>query len=162
MSSSAHPALPDFEKVSFGVDIKCECFVKMLEVEHLERAVPIGLIAFYGSYRDGSRGRADALFIDQQLKMFTYLTMTRGLIIDFRELEYSWGNNLQIDLPAMRRRGDPVRIVIPSEEQDPVRHKAFRWLDQSYRQLGVMRETHELRTNLRTAYQEVVDAILRQ
>jgi hypothetical protein len=107
-----------------------------------KRRVLAGLIRFEGIYQSGSLGADDALFIKWRVNEFCeYPNPGRiyGLIVDFRSLQYEWGDDL--DIPAERLRvGDwPIRIVVT-----PERANSFRsWLGD------------EVRVDLRTAFEEI-------
>jgi hypothetical protein len=111
-----------------------------------------GYIKFRGEYGHGSLGRYDAMFIQWCIYQFIEYGSDKnimplaGLIVDFRELHYVWGNNLQVDtlhIPDHR-----VCIVIPSQEENERVHQAYHWLG-----------AERLRSDLTTAFRDVAWAI---
>lgn len=81
-----------------------------------------GLIVFSGFYHPGSAGYEDGRFIYWRLYEFSRSWGIHGLVVDFRKLDYIWGNNLVIP-----HRDIPILVVIPSEADDPEHYKAFQW-----------------------------------
>ena len=60
-----------------------------------------GLITFFGRYRPGSAGSDDAMFIKWRINEFCDRDDPQidGLVVDCRELDYTWGDNLDL-LPS--------------------------------------------------------------
>jgi hypothetical protein len=106
-----------------------------------------GLISFSGHYPPGSRGTKNATFIKWKLNEFVSLGFPYrldGLVVDFSELDYVWGDDLS-DHPTCCRHDFPILTVITEE-----RREAF---------AGVL-NNNRLRTNLRAALAEM-DEIIR-
>jgi hypothetical protein len=78
-----------------------------------------GLIVFRGHYPPGSAGKDDALWIKWRLDEFYELARFDGLVVDCRELDYTWGDDLHLR-PRSRRLPDdfPYRLVIRPEQQE--------------------------------------------
>lgn len=107
----------------------------------------LGLIAFHGTYALGSAGKKDAQFIKWRIDEFCVAEPYRidGLVIDFRGLDYQWGDDMEIHPKRLIGRGETIRIVINPEEVNPDIYSAYMWaLNYNY-----------VRTDLATAIQEV-------
>ncbi|MEH1950091.1 MAG: hypothetical protein V7K77_24520 [Nostoc sp.] len=106
-----------------------------------------GLIVFSGTYLYGSAGSDDALFIKWRINEFCELEFPQklsGLVVDFRSLDYQWGDDLDVYPQEIRRLRQPVRIVVTSE-----RYEAFK---------GVLGE-QELHTDIEVAFAQVIEAL---
>lgn len=106
-----------------------------------------GLIGFSGTYLPGSSGSDDALFIKWRINEFCELELPQtisGLVVDFTNLDYQWGDDLDVYPQRLRRLGKPVRIVVAQE-----RYEAFK---------GVLGE-QELRTDIELAFAELITAL---
>lgn len=106
-----------------------------------------GLIVFKGVYRPGSAGKNDALFIRWRIDEFCeYSPAGRisGLIVDLRELDYQWGDDLSIYPTRLIGPAGALRIVV-----NPERRAAFEGI------LG----GQNLRLDLEEACAEVVDVL---
>jgi len=64
--------------------------------------------------------------------------------VDFRNLDYQWGDDLDVHPQRLKRLGKPVRIVVAQE-----RYEAFK---------GVLGE-QELRTDIELAFAELITAL---
>jgi hypothetical protein len=78
-----------------------------------------GLVTYRGHYRPGSAGKHDALWIKWRLNEFYELARLDGLVVDCRELDYTWGDDLDLR-PSPRHLPEdfPFRLVIRSEQQE--------------------------------------------
>ena len=52
------------------------------------------VVKFTGAYRDGAPGRPDALFLVATMEAVQKAWFTTSLIIDFSELKYDWGDEM--------------------------------------------------------------------
>jgi hypothetical protein len=78
-----------------------------------------GLIVFRGHYPPGSAGKDDALWIKWRLDEFYELTRFDGLVVDCRELDYTWGDDLHLRPRARELPDDfPFLLVIAPEQQE--------------------------------------------
>jgi len=78
-----------------------------------------GLLAFRGVYPTGSAGTDDARYIRWLLSEFYTLHRPDGLVLDCRELEYVWGDDL--NFPARNpQKADhfPLLVVLRREQQE--------------------------------------------
>lgn len=122
--------LPELTPISLDMSqIQCKCFYwKIPETRHT-----IGLIIFSGFYRRGSLGKPDTQFIRWRIQEFCEIerpTQINGLVVDFRELDYLVGDDLDVHHEIF---GKPIRVVIPTAETDYPHHKAFLWpLDEEF------------------------------
>lgn len=108
-----------------------------------------GYIKFIGTYSYGSSGRDDAMFIEWRLNEFLEVAPELdGLIVDLRELHYTWGNNLNIS--AYQIDDAYICIVIPSQEENKEVYRGY---------TGILKEKL-LRIDLSTAFREVAQAVL--
>lgn len=78
-----------------------------------------GLVTFRGRYLPGSAGKDDALWIKWRLDEFYELARPDGLVVDCRELDYTWGDDIHLR-PRSRRvpEGFPFLLVIRPEQQE--------------------------------------------
>lgn len=78
-----------------------------------------GLVAFRGVYPPGSAGKDDARYIRWLLSEFYTMHRPDGLVVDCRELEYVWGDDL--DLPKRepyKADSFPLLVVLRPEQQE--------------------------------------------
>ncbi len=104
-----------------------------------------GLVALRGVYPSGSAGKDDARYIRWLLREFYTLHCPDGLVVDCRELEYVWGDDL--DFPKREpEKADrfPLLVLLRPEQQE-----AFAY--------AVSRADHRL--DLQAALAEVDEAI---
>lgn len=108
----------NLQEVALDVSaISCRCFV--WSVSRTNRSA--GLVAFAGTYRPGSAGKDDALFIRWRLDEFYSLERPFGVVVDFRQLDYVRGDDLS--LGKLEAQDDvPVRIIIRREQIEAFRH----------------------------------------
>ena len=52
------------------------------------------VVTFTGAYRDGAAGKPDALFITAIMDAVQKAWFTTSLIVDFTDLEYQWGDEM--------------------------------------------------------------------
>lgn len=106
----------EMREVSLNVSgIACEC--RVWESRRNQRAG--GLVTFRGHYRPGSAGKDDALWLKWRLDEFCELVRPNGLVVDCRELDYTWGDDLHLR-PRSRRlpNASLYRLVIRPEQQE--------------------------------------------
>lgn len=74
-----------------------------------------------GKYRTGSEGNTDGLYLFSKIVSHYFVFEPLVLILDLRELEYSWGNtilksiNFFYEIGRDRDEQNKVSIVIPSQ-----------------------------------------------
>lgn len=142
--SELNKVSPHLTEVTLDISqLKCKYYVwKIPKMQKLA-----GLIVFSGTYAYGSAGSDDALFIKWRINEFCELELPQkisGLVVDFRILDYQWGDDLDVYPQEIRRLGQPVRIVVT-----PERYEAFK---------GVLGE-QELHTDIEVAFAEVIEAL---
>lgn len=54
----------------------------------------IGIVKFYGTYRIGSQGNPDAVFMRAVIHMFAEVCEPEAIILDLSELDYQWGDKM--------------------------------------------------------------------
>ena len=75
------------------------------------------VIEFTGEYGIGSRGNEDSCFMIDVIKLAVNSWITSGLILDFTNFIYRWGNNIEDVFWAakLEREVDFPTIVVTSE-----------------------------------------------
>jgi hypothetical protein len=77
-----------------------------------------GLIVVSGTYRYGSAGRDDAFLIRERTRDLLDHGSTggcpSGLIVDLRNVDYEWGDDL--DLPSAKRGNVPLLVLVRPEQ----------------------------------------------
>jgi hypothetical protein len=89
------PQLPPPQLIPISLDISSisfECYTWRYNLD----ASDSGYIVFQGQYRYGSAGADDALFIKWRLNQFCDALQPSRLIVDLRELDYQWGDDLSL------------------------------------------------------------------
>jgi hypothetical protein len=135
-------SLDRLKDVSLAVSgIVCDCRV-WTSPKHRRTG---GLIAFRGEYRTGSAGKPDAMWIGWKLNEFQEPARPDGLVVDCRELVYTWGDDLTLR-PHFRLLPEsfPFRLVIRPDQQE-----AFAFVES--------RELH--RFDLTSALAEIDDSL---
>ncbi len=78
-----------------------------------------GLVAFRGAYPPGSAGKDDARYVRWLLSEFYALHRPDGLVLDCRELEYVWGDDLDFPTPNPHRADRfPLPVVLSPDQQE--------------------------------------------
>lgn len=118
MSSQRSSFLKTLTPVSLDdiSSLTCECFVWSASASLVG-----GLISFHGTYRPGSAGTEDALFIKWRTGQFCDLPEPgpiQALVVDFRDMDYRWGDDLDVPAPRLRRAERPIRVVVNAEQLD--------------------------------------------
>ncbi len=72
-------------------NIKCKYFSSK---EKLKDNIDVLMVSFYGEYPDGSLGKKHATYISDKVFSGFINFDPEAIILDFRELKYSWGNSL--------------------------------------------------------------------
>ena len=104
-----------------------------------------GLVVLRGVYPPGSAGTDDARYICWLLSEFYTLHRPDGLVLDCRELDYVWGDNLDFPTPEPRKADSFLLLVVLRPEQQ----EAFNY--------AVLREQQRL--DLQAALGEMDEAI---
>jgi hypothetical protein len=98
-------------------DITHEIFcVKMPSVHH---NLPVLIMKFSGVYGHGARGNIDAEYMKAMTRAAIEFTHPFGLIFDFRDLSYEWGDMMGAVLCAGEGRWvkDPMPLAIVVSER---------------------------------------------
>jgi hypothetical protein len=96
-------------------DIRCECKVWHSSRNHRRG----GLVTFRGLYRPRSAGWDDAIVIRWRMNEFYELYEVDGVVVDCRELDYVWGDNLELPWPEkinLRTETFPTLVVLRPEQ----------------------------------------------
>jgi hypothetical protein len=90
-----------------------------------EHDTDVQVVAFEGSYGVGSRGNPDAAFMRAVVAQAAEAWNSIALVLDLRELEYSWGNSLLgvIQAAEQLHGGEdhspfPVKLVVSDKCRD--------------------------------------------
>jgi hypothetical protein len=95
----------DYEKVS---DIKVTFRTGVSRVKH----ATILVVSFIGNYNIGAMGNDDAEYMFAKLEFGMFMSGASAIIIDFRQLNYVWGDMIEaVSCPAINRR-IPVACVL--------------------------------------------------
>ncbi len=111
-------SLPPLQEVSLEISaIKTACYMWRIK----RRSIYAGYTVVSGVYREGSAGAQDATYIHWRLNEFCDLThpaLIQGLVVDFTNLEYTYGDDLEITPDRIVRMRLPLRIVVPADKRD--------------------------------------------
>lgn len=103
---------PVIEPVAFGIsDVIAEYFTW-----HSANGARNGYIRFAGTYRHGSAGDDDARVIRWRLNEFFETIDPRALVVDVRDLEYEFGDDLNLHPRMLPMPGRHVRYVLAPEQ----------------------------------------------
>lgn len=95
--------------------ITCEC--KVWHTRKNQRTG--GLVVFHGVYPSGSAGTDDARHIRWLLSEFYVLHGPDGLVLDCRDLEYVWGDDLRFPVrEPYKADAFPLLVVLRAEQQE--------------------------------------------
>ena len=81
--------------------------IKYFEDSHL---IDILIVEFHGKYRHGSAGSPDAGFIKGSITTGLSVFDPFSLLIDLRDLEYSWGDDFDISFEETGNRKTAVLV----------------------------------------------------
>jgi hypothetical protein len=90
---------------------------EILISEERPSAIPeVLVIRYFGVYRDGGAGRGDALYIVATAEAARKAWFSRCTVLDFRDLRYSWGDEMQwvtsIGWDRVVQCREPLGIVV--------------------------------------------------
>jgi hypothetical protein len=138
--------LPDFDPKRLHdaplevSDVRCEC--KLWDSRRNHRRG--GLVTFRGLYRPGSAGTDDARVLRWRLNQFYELYGVSGVVIDCRELDYVWGDDLSFPVPGVlnRTKSFPMLVVLRPEQTEAYAH-ALNAEERRHDLLGALAEVAE-------------------
>jgi hypothetical protein len=81
-----------------------------------DRPLRYGYVIFEGKYRHGSAGKDDALFIQWRLTQFCEAVEPSCLVVDLRQLEYEWGDDIHPYPSGVNFNEIPIRFLLRSEQ----------------------------------------------
>jgi hypothetical protein len=83
------------------------------------------VISFFGTYRDGAKGEPDAKYILAMTAAAREAWWAYSIILDFRELEYRWGDNMAWITGICKKPGIrlnwPLAVVVGDRCRDALR-----------------------------------------
>ncbi|WP_377155700.1 hypothetical protein ACFJIX_26900 [Roseateles sp. UC29_93] len=88
---------------------------------HGEGSMKIGFVRFRGIYRPGSEGLDDAVLIGRVLNMFSVMTDPDGMVVDLSDLDYQYGNDLQVGTYKFRGARSPIVVIAKPNQVDAYR-----------------------------------------
>ena len=107
--------LPPPQLVSVSLDIsaiQCEFYTWRLKHDELLS----GYIVLRGQYQYGSAGSDDALFIKWRLNQFCNAIEPSRLIVDLRQLQYEWGDDLSLYPLCFLDPESPIRFLLTTQQ----------------------------------------------
>ena len=96
--------------ISVTIDEYCPTITYDFKIKNLRdtHLIDILVISFHGAYRDGSAGSPDAGLIKGIVKTGVSVFDPFSLLIDLSDLEYNWGDNLDLSF----EEAEPTRTVV--------------------------------------------------
>jgi hypothetical protein len=83
------------------------------------------VIKYFGRYRDGAAGKDDALCMVAAAAAAREAWWSPSLILDFRDLEYHWGDEMRWVISTTWNSGirvhEPLAVVVGDKCRDPLR-----------------------------------------
>jgi hypothetical protein len=117
------------------------------------------VVRYFGSYRDGGAGKPDALYILAAAAAAREAWWCYSTILDFRELEYHWGDNMEWIArigwdPGLRLRwplavvvGDKCRYALRSLLREKYQGLCVESLEEAFALCRQKVQEHEQRLN---------------
>src|SRR5262245_14061775 len=103
---------PRVEAVTLDVSmLTCQCHVGPVP----RTQMLAGLVVFHGPYRARSAGSDDALFIRWRIRELCELQLPssiQGLLVDFRDMAYEYGDKLSVGGNPLDDHRQPIRVVV--------------------------------------------------
>ena len=84
--------------------------VKLPETERFQTPL-LKVISYHGEYRYGAGGKSDALYICATATAAHKAWYTEGIIIDFSDLKYEWGDEMEWVFGIAQ--GGPTKCAFP-------------------------------------------------
>lgn|GEM_PF-5475008 len=76
-----------------------------------------GHVAIIGEYRPGSLGTDDALLIRWRLNQFCDAARPDALIVDLRQFEYTWGDDINLYPSRFAGPDDAIRFIVRPDQK---------------------------------------------
>lgn len=105
---------------TFAIDSSSATIRSTAEVV-TERSLRIGIVRFGGTYRPGSEGLEDAVLIGRVLNMFCITIDPDGMIVDLRDLDYRYGDDLHVSTYKFHGARSPILVVANPHQLDALR-----------------------------------------
>jgi hypothetical protein len=83
-------------------------------------------VKFIGRYRDGSLGEKDAKFIAFKLEEFCDYVKPARLIIDLKDLDYHWGDDLSLYPPQFNKMGCPMFFLLKLNQMTAYKNSIYK------------------------------------
>lgn len=84
-----------------------------------------GYVRFTGRYRDGSLGEEDAKFINFRLEEFCDYVRPTHLVVDLKELDYQWGDDLSLYPSQFSKMGSPIFFLLESNQMKAYKNSIY-------------------------------------
>jgi hypothetical protein len=84
-----------------------------------------GYVKFIGKYRDGSLGKEDAKFIDFKLEEFCDYVKPTRLVIDLKDLDYQWSDDLGLYPSQFSKMGSPIFFLLESNQRKAYKNSIY-------------------------------------
>ncbi|MBW8639356.1 hypothetical protein K1W69_19335 [Hoeflea sp. WL0058] len=104
--------LKNCEEAMSGSGLQWDIAPHLVFADHRRNMFSALLVRFAGEYGPGSHGRPDARLIEAVLLMGVALTGTQAAILDFRQMEYVWGDDMSAFLRIYRFYPFEVPVVL--------------------------------------------------
>jgi hypothetical protein len=117
--------------------INCQCQTWKSRRNHRSG----GLVAFFGEYKSGSAGTDDACMIRWKLQQFYEVYNVDGVVIDCRQLQYDWGDDINFPSPEPLE-SFPMLLVIDKDQSEAYEYAMDREL-QRFHLEGALAEMSE-------------------
>lgn len=106
---------------------------------------------FAGHYRPGHRGAPDALFIQGIMRTALGVWRPAALVLDFRRLDYTWGDEMEEVLDCRREIELPYAVVLG----DQCRQAVTTLLKQFHPEIGSATELEHIFDDMEEAWKYV-------
>lgn len=80
-------------------------------------SVVVGKLVFSGNYKTGTPGNADADFVTESMKQALVHTPIGGLVVDFTDMAYQWGNRIWQSRQLLQHASIPNVIICSEKNQ---------------------------------------------
>jgi hypothetical protein len=84
-----------------------------------------GYVKFTGRYRDGSLGEEDAKFINFRLEEFCDYVKPDRLVVDLKDLDYQWGDDLSLYPSQFSRMGSPIFFLLELNQRKAYKNSIY-------------------------------------
>lgn len=71
----------------------------------------LGILTFCGNYKHGSQGNVDGFYMEEVTSCALKHVLVKSLMVDLRDLEYSWGNTIINTISLLATTNVPVAVI---------------------------------------------------